>query len=101
MEIQENMGHNHKQFSFIEITTKILDTHTFRLWKDFQGVCEWWYMATDTQAHTEETRENSGDYKEMEWARPVKCWKPLGIFERKRNTQTGTPIYIWHIPFFE
>ena len=51
-------------------------------------------MATDTQAHAEETRENSGDYKEMEWARPVKCWKPLGISERKRNTQTGTPVYI-------
>ena len=62
MEIQENMGHNHKQFSFIEITTKILETHTFRLWKDFQGVCEWWYIETDTQAHAEETRENSGDY---------------------------------------
>lgn len=85
MEIQQNMGHNHKQFSFIEITTKTLDSHTFRLWKDFQGVCEWWYMATDTQAHAEETRENSGDYKDWNGHVPSSAGKHLGFLKGKET----------------
>ena len=98
MEIQQNMGHNHKEFNFIEITAKILDSHTFRLRKDFQGVCVMVYSNWHPGSCWRDKR-NSGDYKELEWARSIKCWKPLGIFERKKTHRQALQFTYDIFPF--
>ena len=100
MEIQQNMGHNHKEFNFIEITAKILDSHTFRLWKDFQCVCVCVMVYSNWHSGScWRDKRNSGDYKELEWASSIKCWKQLRIFERKKTHKQALQFTYDIFPF--